>query len=106
VRLGGIENVVLEDSEETFDQLQARIKRTVGILESVDPNSMNGKETSEVIVDTKVGKFRVATAQAYVSEYAIPNFHFHLSTVYCIVRHLGVPINLMDYLGKDTLQKM
>lgn len=48
-------------------------------------------------METKMGNFGF-TAQRYVSEMAIPNFHFHLSSAYCILRHQGVPIGAMDYL--------
>lgn len=47
----------------------------------------------------KVGNFRFESGQTYLSEYAIPNFHFHLTTAYCILRHLGVPLGAFDYLG-------
>lgn len=104
VRVGGMENVVLEDNETTFDQLQARITRTIEILQSVDPSSLDGKEDEEVIMETGMGNFRF-TGQSYVSEFAIPNFHFHLSTAYCILRHLGVDIGAFDYM-KDIFHKV
>jgi len=96
--------VVLEDNETTFDQLQARITRTIEILQSVDPSSLDGKEDEEVIMETGMGNFRF-TGQSYVSEFAIPNFHFHLSTAYCILRHLGVDIGAFDYM-KDIFHKV
>jgi uncharacterized protein len=95
--VGGIQDIYLEDNEETFEQLQARIARTIDILKTVDETGMNGKEEKEVMMETKMGNFKF-TGQSYVSEYAIPNFHFHLTTAYCILRHLGVPIGAFDYL--------
>jgi len=66
---------------------------------------MEGKETVEVLVETqKMGNFRFNTAQRYVSEYAMPNFHFHLTTAYCILRHMGVEIGAMDYM-KDVFER-
>jgi uncharacterized protein len=47
----------------------------------------------------KQGDFKFESGQVYLSEYAIPNFHFHLTTAYCILRHLGVPLGAFDYLG-------
>jgi hypothetical protein len=97
-------DITLEDNEETFEQLQGRIDRTIEILEGVAPDSMDGMEDKEVIMETKMGNFRF-TGQRYVSEYAIPNFHFHLTSAYCIMRHLGVPVGAFDYL-KDVFEKI
>ena len=65
---------------------------------------MDPKADQEVIMDVKLGKFRF-TGERYVAEYAMPNFYFHLSTAYCIVRHLGVPVGVMDYLN-DVFEKV
>jgi hypothetical protein len=96
--------VVVEDNETTFDQLQDRISETIKALDAVDPKSFEGKEGAEIVMETGMGKFRF-TGQRYVSEFAIPNFHFHLTSAYCILRHLGVPIGALDYL-KDVFEKV
>jgi hypothetical protein len=96
--------VRVEDDETTFDQLQERISQTIKILEEVDPKGFEGKENQEIIMEIKIGNFRF-TGQRYVSEFAIPNFHFHLTSAYCILRHLGVPIGALDYL-KDVFEKV
>lgn len=96
--------VRIEDDETTFDQLQDRISQTIQMLEDVDPKGFEGKDDQEVIMKSKIGNFRF-TGQRYVAEYAIPNFHFHLSTAYCILRHLGVPIGALDYL-KDVFEQV
>ena len=46
-----------------------------------------------------MGSFRFESGQIYLSEYAIPYFHFHLTTAYCLLRHLGVPVGAMDVFG-------
>ena len=100
-----MENVVLEDNESTFDELQARITRTIDILNSLDPSCMDGKDDKEVLMETpRMGSYRF-TGHTYVSEYAIPNFHFHLTSAYCILRHLGVEIGALDYM-KDVFHKI
>ncbi|GAM43918.1 hypothetical protein TCE0_060r19124 [Talaromyces pinophilus] len=104
-RLGPHEVPTLEDDETTFEQLQERIKRTIEILETAKPEAMDAMADKEVIMETKMGNFRFATGQGYVSQYAIPNFHFHLTTAYCIMRHLGVPLGAFDYL-KDVFHKV
>lgn len=104
-RLGNTAVPVFDDTETTFPELKARIDRTIEVLEGVDPKSMDGLKTKEVLMETKVGNFRFATGQQYVSEYAVPNFHFHLTTAYCILRHRGVPLGAFDYL-KDVFHKV
>ncbi|KFY44493.1 hypothetical protein V494_01450 [Pseudogymnoascus sp. VKM F-4513 (FW-928)] len=101
VRAFGMENIVLEDDETTFPELQARIAKTIEILKSVDPAKIDAKKAVEepIIMETKIGNFRFESGQAYLSEFVIPNFHFHLSTAYCILRNFGVPIGAMDYLN-------
>jgi len=95
----------VEDNETTFDELQQRISQTIKLLEAADPKGFEGKEDQEVIMETKMGNFRFDSGQKYVSEYAIPNFHFHLSTAYCILRHMGAPVGVLDYL-KDVFEKV
>lgn len=104
VRIGGMENVVLEDNETTFEQLYARIERTVQILESLDPHCMDGAETKEIILETSFGKFQFG-GQEYVTMFAIPFFHFHLSTAYCVIRKMGVEIGALDYM-KDVFHRV
>ena len=106
VRLGVMDDIYLEDDEATFDQLHSRITRTIEILRSVDERALDGKENEPLIMKTRMGDFKFESGQQYVSDYALPNFHFHLGTAYCILRHLGVPIGALDYLGKDTFVKV
>ncbi|KAF4968426.1 hypothetical protein FSARC_4223 [Fusarium sarcochroum] len=103
-RFGASNIPVFEDNEETFDQLQDRITKTIEVLEGVDPTIINGKENEEIIMESKMGNFRF-TGQRYVSEYVIPNFHFHLTSAYCIMRTQGVPLGAFDYL-KDVFEKV
>lgn len=56
-------------------------------------------------MDTRMGKFKF-TGQSYVSDFALPNFHFHMTTAYCILRHLGVNLSAFDYLGSGVFHKM
>jgi uncharacterized protein len=102
-RVTGVKQPFFEDNEKTFDELQGRIKQTIELLQGVDIQGFDGKENAEIIMESKIGNF-VFTGHTYVSEYVIPNFHFHLSTAYCIMRHLGVPLGAMDYL-KDVFHK-
>jgi hypothetical protein len=96
--VGSLPDTHFPDDETTFAQLQDRIAATVSLLEAVDPKAFDGREEEEVIMETRMGNFRF-TGQDYVSEFAIPNFHFHLTSAYCILRTLGVELGAMDYLG-------
>jgi uncharacterized protein len=98
VRVGKIEPVAMEDNETTFPELQARISKTIEVLEKVDPKSMDSMEDGEVIMKLRVGE-RKLTGRNYVLNYAIPNFYFHLCMAYAILRKEGVPVGKMDYLS-------
>ncbi|MEN3746286.1 DUF1993 domain-containing protein [Sphingomonas sp. HF-S3] len=98
VRLGQIENVAMPDEEKSFDELQARIARTVEFLKSVEPAAMNGREDADVELKTPKKSFTFK-GRAYALQFALPNFYFHLTTAYAILRMKGVPVGKMDYLG-------
>lgn len=84
VRIAGIENVAMTDNETTFEELQARIHRTIELLKSVNPASMDGKEESPVILKLGSGEIKF-TAKTYLLDYALPNFFFHVSMAYGIL---------------------
>ncbi|KAK7413311.1 hypothetical protein QQX98_007821 [Neonectria punicea] len=104
-RLGAPNIPVFEDNEETFEDLQTRIQRTIEVLEKVDPEVINAKVDDEFIMETKMGNFRFDTGQQYITNYIIPNFHFHLTTAYCLLRTQGVSVGALDYL-KDVFVKV
>ncbi|KAK2027425.1 hypothetical protein LX32DRAFT_592655 [Colletotrichum zoysiae] len=103
-RLALQEDTYFPDTETTFPELQSRVDATISILSGIDPSSMDGKEDTEVLMETKsMGTFRF-TGYSYIVQYSCPNFHFHLSSAYCILRHLGVPLTAFDYL--DTQRNL
>ena len=95
----GIEQPVVEDNEQTFDDLVKRIEHTIKLLEGVDAATVDAAADKEVIMETRMGNFYFKTGQQYISEFVIPNFHFHLSTAYCILRAQGVQLGALDYLN-------
>lgn len=106
-RLGVIEDKYFEDNEKTFEEFHDRINKTIEFLESVDEGSMDGLDSKPVIMKTaRMGSFKFESGQSYVADYAMPNFYFHLSSAYCILRYLGVPVSAFDYLGKETFVKV
>ena len=88
----------MPDNETTFEELHARIQKTIDFLKTVPKNSMDGKEEKEVVIKTKDNEWKW-TATNYLLEFALPNFYFHVTTAYNILRHKGVPIGKRDYLG-------
>lgn len=100
--MGAGEDVYFEDDETTFDQLQARITKTIELLEKVDEHSLDGLKGESVLMKTRaMGTFKFETEQSYIADFAMPNFQFHLATTYAILRHLSVPLGAMDYFGRD-----
>lgn len=98
VRVGQIENVAMEDNEASFDDLQARIATTIAFLKAAPANCMEGREEAEVLLKGPNGSVPF-TGRSYMQDFAVPNFYFHVTTAYAILRHKGVPIGKMDFLG-------
>lgn len=98
-RLTGTEAPVMEDTETTFAELQARIDKTIAFIESVDPAAYAGAETREVVIKFPNGMgYRFAGAD-YLRNFALPNFYFHATTAYAILRAAGVSLGKPDYLA-------
>ncbi|RVD87270.1 uncharacterized protein DFL_001512 [Arthrobotrys flagrans] len=101
VRVAKLELAALDDNEETLEDLYKRIDTTLALLENVEANhkaAFEGKEDAEVVMASRNGE-RKFTGQSYVQTFAIPNFYFHVTTAYGILRNHGVPIGKLDYLG-------
>lgn len=97
-RLAGIEVPRYEDNETTFAELQARIAKTKEFLQSVSASQIDGSEDRQITL--KFGSRELSfLGQAYLLDFVVPNFHFHLTTTYAILRHNGVEIGKMDYVG-------
>lgn len=97
-RLAGREAPTFEDNESTFDELQVRITRTRDLLKTFQPSDFDGAEsrTIELKMPTRELSF---TGTQYLYYFAMPNFQFHLTTAYNILRHNGVPLGKGDYLS-------
>ena len=104
-RISGTEGVPMSDDETTFEQLQARIQKTIDYLNTVSEDSINGKEDQEILLKTGVGEYRF-TALSYLLAFSLPNFYFHVTTAYDLLRHKGVPIGKWDYLGAELKKEV
>jgi uncharacterized protein len=97
-RLAGIDSPSFPDAEKTFAELQARIKKTIDFLQGVKPAQIDGSEQKKI--EFKAGQRELKfTGEDYLLGFALPNFYFHVTAAYAILRHKGVPLGKMDYLG-------
>lgn len=97
-RLAGMEVPSWPDDEVNFDQLKARIAKTLDFIKAVKPEQMAGAETRKVVMKTRAGD-REYTGQNYLLTFAMPNFYFHVTTAYNILRGCGVEIGKRDFMG-------
>jgi len=97
-RLSGIEIPTYEDKEATFAEIYARIDKTLALLASFKPEQIDGQEDRDITI-TPGGREMKFKGQAYLVHWVLPNFYFHVMTAYAILRHNGVEVGKMDYLG-------
>ena len=97
-RLAGVEMPVFEDNETTLAELKARVEKTISFIKSVAPEQIDGSEDKEIVITRRDKETRYKGMQ-FLLGHAIPNFYFHITTAYNILRHNGVEIGKRDYLG-------
>ena len=97
-RLAGVENPKFEDNEASIADLKARIAKTLEFVRSVPEAAFAGAEDRDITIQAGPQTFEFK-GLAYLVGFAIPNFNFHLTTAYAILRHNGVEIGKRDYIG-------
>lgn len=97
-RLAGIDVPSYPDTETTFPELQERIQKTIAFVKSVDPAKFEGAESRTVTLKLR-GQDTSFVGAPYLFGFVLPNFYFHVTTSYAILRHLGLDIGKADYLG-------
>jgi hypothetical protein len=97
-RLAGIEAPSMPDTETTFPELSARLKKTIDFLNTIKPEQLKGAEDREIVLKFPNGEFKF-TGRDFVAGFALPNFFFHVTTAYALLRHKGIAIGKMDFLG-------
>lgn len=98
-RLAGADIPKHEDTEQTLAELKARIAKTLEFVESLPAERIDGSEEREIVLPLRSGERRFRGLQ-YLLGWAYPNFYFHVTTVYAILRHNGVEIGKQDFLGR------
>lgn len=97
-RLAGIEVPSFADTETSFPELQDRVARTIVFLEQITPAQLEGSEQRVIELKLRQGPVTF-DGKSYLLGFALPNFYFHVTTGYDILRHKGVQIGKRDYLG-------
>lgn len=97
-RLAGLTPPAYQDVEQTFPDLAVRVNRTQAFLETLTPEQINGSEGREIVLKFHTVQ-QTFNGLSYLTAYALPNFFFHISMAYGILRHNGVGLGKSDYLG-------
>jgi hypothetical protein len=96
-RLAGIEVPKFEDTEVTLADLKARLQKTIDFIAGLKPEQFDGAETRDITIQLRAGP-TVFKGQPYLLHYAMPNFYFHTTTAYAILRHNGIEIGKPDFI--------
>ena len=97
-RLAGLAIPKFDDTETGFDELQARIAKTIAFLDGVKAEQIDGSEENEIRFQLHERTLEY-TGQNYLNQWVLPNFYFHVTTAYNILRHNGVEIGKKDFLA-------
>jgi hypothetical protein len=100
-RLAGVEPPKYEDVEVTFADLTARIQKTIDYLTTFSPAQIDGSEERTITLPMRNSGPLIFPGMAYLLHFVLPNFFFHATTAYDILRHCGVEIGKGDFLGKQ-----
>lgn len=98
-RLAGVEVPSFADSESSFAELQARITKTLAFIDGLTPAQIDSGEGREVVLKVPGAELKFK-GEDYLLHFVLPNFYFHITTAYAILRHNGLDIGKMDYLGR------
>lgn len=99
-RLAGVDIPKYDDTETSFAELQALLSKTLAFIGTLKPEQVDGNEAIEIVLRPGTDKEKRLNGQAYLLTYALPQFFFHITTAYDLLRHNGVEIGKRDYMGK------
>lgn len=100
-RLAGVELPVFEGKEQSFADLDALLDQTLAFIDTLSAAQFEGSELKEVVLRPGTPKEKRLSGQAYLSNYGLPQFFFHVTTTYALLRHNGVEIGKRDFLGAN-----
>jgi len=99
-RLANVDIPSFADTEASFPELQERVAKTLAFLKTITPEQINGSEERAVTLKMRGNDVQLQ-GLAYLNHFVLPNMYFHVTTAYAILRHNGVEIGKMDYLGNS-----
>ena len=97
-RLAGVDAPKFEDNEASLAELRERVQKTIAYLHSVPASQIDGTENKDVVVPRRDGSMTLK-GEFYLKHFVLPNFYFHVTTTYALLRHSGVDLGKTDYLG-------
>lgn len=98
-RLAGVEIPAFEGEEPSFLGIDALLTKTLAFLDELDSAAFEGSEFKEIVLRPGTPKEKKLSGQVYLSNYGLPQFFFHVTTAYAILRHNGLEIGKRDYMG-------
>ena len=98
-RLAGMEIPKFEDNEKTLDECRERVRKTLDFIASVPAEAVNGSESREIVIPRRTGEPLTFDGEFYLKHWALPNFFFHVTTAYALLRHNGVELGKQDFLA-------
>jgi len=98
-RLAAVEVPNYDGNEKSFSDLDALLTRTLDFIDRLDASRFEGSEANAIVLRPGTPKEKKLSGQAYLANYGLPQFAFHVTTAYAILRHNGLPIGKKDYMG-------
>ncbi len=98
-RLAGVDIPVYEGKENSFADLDALLTRTLAFLEGLNASQFDGSESRDIVLRAGTPKEKKLSGQSYLANYGAPQFFFHVTTAYAILRHNGIAVGKRDYMG-------
>ena len=98
-RLAGVDVPAYEDKEQSFEELRALVAKTIAFIGSLDASQFVGSEERVIVTRPGTPRERTFDGQAYLLTYGLPQFFFHVTTAYALLRHNGIEIGKKDYVG-------
>ena len=99
MRIAGLEVAAYEDTEQSFAELQQRILKTLGLINALRAEQLDCSEVKEIVLRPGTPKEKKLSVQDYALKYGMPQFFFHVTTAYNLLRHNGVEIGKKDFMG-------
>ena len=99
-RLAGLEVPKWEDNEASIADLRARIQKTIDYVKSIPAAQVDGSESREITIPMRTGDPVKHSGEVYLKHAALPNFFFHATTAYALLRHAGVDVGKADFIGR------